>query len=247
MLGLRGVRNLRDLASAKPANARLRSGLIYRADGLHRCGHDAAQLVADLGVRRVLDLRTDRERSADGVFEHPDIVTVHIPMLEQLEHLADRRSELGGDLMLEFYLGIAASNSGAIALTIAELIASVLDNEPVIFHATLGKDRTGIIAALALALAGVDDHLIALDYARSADALAQQGDGQRDNPMTERRSLLAAIGFGDREQAQLLGAVPATMRGFLDRIRRHYGSIEDYLAWGGTDRAELERVRAALA
>ncbi|MEZ5229227.1 MAG: tyrosine-protein phosphatase [Acidimicrobiales bacterium] len=107
-----------------------------------------------------LDLRTDRERSADGVFEHPDIVTVHIPMLEQLEHLADRRSELGGDLMLEFYLGIAASNSGAIALTIAELIASVLDNEPVIFHATLGgKDRTGIIAALAPALAGVDDHL----------------------------------------------------------------------------------------
>ncbi len=246
-IDLSGVFNFRDLASAQAAGGSLRSRLVYRADGINRCRDTETQMIADLGVRRVLDLRTDRERMADGVFDHPDIVTVHIPMIENLEALADRLDEVDAELMAEFYLTIAADNSGAIALCIAEIIASAADDEPVVVHCTAGKDRTGIVSALVLALAGVDDRHIADDYARSAAAVARLHAWQREREATTRLDELADAGFGPAHQAQLMSADPATIVAFLDGIRRHYGSVEDYLAWGGTDRSELDRVRRVFA
>lgn len=244
---LTGVFNFRDLATAQAAAGALRSRLIYRSDGINRCRDTETQLIADLGVRRVLDLRTDRERATDGVFGHPTIVTVHIPMVERLEALADQAAADRDDLMLEYYLSIAANNSGAIALCIAEVIASAADNEPIIVHGTAGKDRTGIVAALVLALAGVDDHRIAIDHARSSTAVARLHAWHRERNMATRIDELAAAGIGSLHQAQLMSAEPNTIVAFLDGIRRHYGSVEDYLAWGGTDRSELERVRRVLA
>ncbi len=238
--------NFRDLATAQASPGLLRRGLVYRSDGINRCRNAETDTVAQLGVRRVLDLRTDAERTADGVFEHRDIVTVHVPMLESLDALADRLDEIGDDLMPEFYLSIAAANSGAIALCIAEIIASAFDAEPLNFHCTGGKDRTGIVAGLALALAGVDDHMIARDYARSSAAIPHLEAWYRERRSTTRIDRLAADGFTEDHRAQLLSAEPGTMLAFLHGIRQHYGSVQDFLIWGGTNPAELDRVHAAL-
>ncbi len=246
-LGLTGVYNFRDLAGAQGSHGPLRRGLIYRSDGINRCCPDETQIIADLGIRRILDLRTNSERDTDGVFLHPDIVTVHIPMIETFHELGDRADELGDRLMPEFYLGIAAANSGAIALCIAEIITSATDDEPLLVHCTAGKDRTGIVAALALAVAGVDDHQIAIDYARSNDAIPLIEQWYRERRGAARSDRLTELGFDEEQRAQFNSASPATMLEFLSGIRRHYGSVEDYLVWGGTDRAELDRCRRVFS
>ena len=42
---------------------------------------------------------------------------------------------------------------------------------PALVHCTAGKDRTGLVIALALGAVGVADEVIADDYARSAEFL----------------------------------------------------------------------------
>lgn len=203
------VGNFRDLADTLGAGP-LRSGLIYRSDALHRYRKSDLDDLARLGIRRVLDLRTDPERSNDRVSDHDGIVTVRIPMIKDQRLLADRNARPAADGLAECYLDLAAANSGAIVLCIAEIIAAARDDEPVVIQGATGTDRTGVVAAVALALAGVDDHRIAADYSRSASA------------------------------------EPATMMAFLRGMRHHYGSVQGFLAWGGTDRAELEHCSTAF-
>lgn len=45
-------------------------------------------------------------------------------------------------------------------------------HEPCLVHCTAGKDRTGVIMALILQLVGVEDHLIAEEYALTEVGLA---------------------------------------------------------------------------
>jgi protein tyrosine/serine phosphatase len=242
-----GVFNFRDLTIGHHSGPNaLRAGLIYRSDGLHRCPPDERIRVAELGIRRVLDLRTERECVADGAFEYPGIVTVHIPVLENYDLIAGRLDAIGDDLMPEFYRTLAQRNGGAIALCIAEIVASVVDREPVVVHCTAGKDRTGVVAAIVLSLAGVNDADIAADFARSGDAIPKLNQWYWERHSVTPIEQLAARGFGPQHQDQILGADPATMIAFLATLRADYGSITDYLVWAGADRAQLERLRPAL-
>jgi len=47
-------------------------------------------------------------------------------------------------------------------------------NSPLIIHCTAGKDRTGVICALILSLCGVDDEVIASEYALTEIGLPQE-------------------------------------------------------------------------
>lgn len=194
--GSSGVTNFRDLAEANASSDPLRSGLIYRSDALHRCRRPEIEQLAALRVRRILDLRaetqadavpaagtrtkgtrandpwaghtpTDAELTITRLFQRHGIVTVRIPMVKDD---TARDTCVGPDELAEFYLDLAVANSGAIVLCMAEIIAGAADHEPLVIQGSTGTDRTGIVTALALALAGIDDRRIALDYARSATA-----------------------------------------------------------------------------
>src|SRR5260370_9976648 len=54
--------------------------------------------------------------------------------------------------------------------TVFEAIGAT--DEPVLFHCFAGKDRTGLVAALMLSLAGVDPEAIGADYAETDIQLA---------------------------------------------------------------------------
>ena len=51
-------------------------------------------------------------------------------------------------------------------------ILSLPERQPVLFHCSAGKDRTGLTAAILLSLAGVSDEDIVKDYTRSERELS---------------------------------------------------------------------------
>ena len=108
------------------------------------------------------------------------------------------------------------------------------------FHCHAGKDRTGLVAALVLRLAGVSIKVIADDYAISRIRL---------QPRHE-QWLASAESEEDRARIERITATPAAaMQAVLEAIDSDYGGVEQYLLGGGlapeTLTAAWERLRCA--
>jgi protein-tyrosine phosphatase len=107
----------------------------------------------------------------------------------------------------------------------------------VVIHCVGGKDRTGLLTAFVLHVAGVDEAAIAADYALSEERLRKRHEGWFEAAETE-------------EELQRLRRIsqtrPETMLGLFAELRRRYGGVEAYLRDTGLTDEELERVRARL-
>ena len=122
------------------------------------------------GVRTVVDLRNDEERGPDTAPRPREITTLHVP----LDGWDDREfwdvwgsgPQFGTPLYYGPHLERHADRSAAAIRAIATAPPG-----GVAFHCQGGRDRSGQVAMLALALAGVPAHHIAADYARSGPAL----------------------------------------------------------------------------
>jgi hypothetical protein len=107
----------------------------------------------------------------------------------------------------------------------------------VVVHCMGGKDRTGLVTALLLHLAGVDNEQIAADYALSEERLQPRHAAWLDEAGTE----------AERERIRRIAATPAeSMVGVLEELERRYGSVEAYLRSAGLTDEDLERSRERL-
>ncbi len=103
---------------------------------------------------------------------------------------------------------------------------------PLLFHCVAGKDRTGIVAALLLALADVTPDAIAYDYSVSAEHL--------------REAYLSR--YANRDRAEILEAVrcpPEGVYNMLEYLER-CGGIRAYLAQIGLSPEEIAQLRGRL-
>jgi protein-tyrosine phosphatase len=104
-------------------------------------------------------------------------------------------------------------------------------------HCVGGKDRTGLVVALLLRLAGVPLEDVAADYALSGEYLA---------PRHERWFEEAADEV-ERERMRRIAATPAeAMRAVLEELERRHGDTAGYLRSGGATDEALARARARL-
>jgi protein-tyrosine phosphatase len=235
------VFNLRDLGGYPTRSGRsTRWGRVFRSDGLHRTDSAGGEIVIGLGIRRVIDLRTKGEREREGVFDHALVEGLHVPLIDRtwkMEELGD-----GGeaDFLLAGYLHMAHQNGPRVG----EVISLIAEHasEPILFHCAAGKDRTGIIAALLLALVGVADDAIAEDFALSEAAMAAMTEWYKARKREGFTRGLRKMGI-DRDKAmRLMSARPETIHRFLADVRRRHGSIEAYVAGVGVSDAAMARI-----
>jgi hypothetical protein len=127
---------------------------------------DLIQLAA-LGVRQVIDLRSDEERQMiPGLSSLPDCSFVSVPMVVtpwNFEVLDDGESH---EMFLANEYLKMMSNSGERICRVLDLIADF--DGTTLVHCTAGKDRTGIIVALLAVVAAAPISNILADYERSA-------------------------------------------------------------------------------
>ena len=123
-----------------------------------------------LGIRRIIDLRADEEVAARAQPSRraraADPARAAVPRLGRVvlrgRHPASTRCTAG---------------SWRSAERVVEVVRGIVADQPVLVHCTVGKDRTGVTVALALAAAGVDREAVVADYARTEQllpAVAQQ-------------------------------------------------------------------------
>jgi protein-tyrosine phosphatase len=169
-VSLDGCFNFRDLGGYPAADGRtVRRALLYRSDALHRLTARGAEAFRALTIVTVIDLRTPAELARHAWQPPPGWPgqLLHVPLRQAIP---DWTAYPSGQLdapgfAARHYLETTERGHAAIRKVVETLAdASRL---PAVFHCAAGKDRTGIIAALTLALIGVPAEPIADDYALS--------------------------------------------------------------------------------
>ena len=233
------VFNVRDLGGLPTADGdRIRAGHVYRADGVHRLAGDDIDAARQLGLRTVIDLRTTNEIDRGPQFPATELGVEwhHLPVIpRQWSEDSLVAAATATEFLTERYLEMLEVGGASIARSL-ELIAH---RGPALFHCAAGKDRTGVLAAAVLGLAGVDDEVIAADYHLSAVGMADMMDWlMREHP--EARDAMV------NQPREYFECPPEAMLGFLAGVREQYGTMDDLARALGVDAETVTLLRATL-
>ena len=228
-----GAVNFRDVGGLPAGAARTRSGILFRSGNLAQLDEAGTAALGSLGIRRIIDLRADDEVAhAPSRVSGLEVRTQRVPLF-----LGSVGSFFAEDVPLdEMYRRLVEDSAGLVV----EVVRGIVADQPVLVHCTVGKDRTGVTVALALAAAGVDSEAVVADYARTEALLP----GWRNTRVLAKlRSMHPeAVNLED-----LATRSPApVMRNLLAGITARYGSPTDYLRAHGMGDDELVELRRVL-
>jgi protein-tyrosine phosphatase len=228
-----GAENFRDTGGLPAAGGVSRHGVLYRSGHLAALDDAGRRALGDLGVRRIIDLRSDEEVShspsrVDGL----SVEVQRVPL-----YLGSVQSLFEEDLSLaEMYRRLVEDSAGGVVA----VVRGILAEQPVVVHCTVGKDRTGVTVALTLAAAGVEHEAIVADYARTEGLLPQ--DRNRQIAQWLRAAHPDAVNIVDLATR----SPDHVMRDLLGDVAQRYGSVGEYLRAHGVADDELVELRRVL-
>jgi protein-tyrosine phosphatase len=252
---LDGAVNVRDIGGLPTEEGALTAGKrLLRADNLQQLSPaDVSLLLGEFGLTRVVDLRSVAEVTAEGpgpLVGIESIDHVHHSMIP-VEDDAASSAELVSRVLLarrdrfastdpdeytiDSYLGYLTDRPESV---VAALRAIASTPGAALVHCAAGKDRTGVIVALALRAVGVRREAVIADYAATAvriDAILAR--------------LRASDTYGssiNRISDEQHTPRESSMARFLDRVDADHGGVLTWLADQGFGPADLRRLRAKL-
>lgn len=238
-LGWEGCLNTRDLGGYATADGyETRWGQFIRSDRLGDLTPSGQAALMAHGIRTIIDLRTPEElETHPNPFADPDHLGGHGIAYHTIS-LVDPGSLSRGhfETLADDYIDMLTRFSGSIARIMRTI--AVAPEGGVVIHCMAGKDRTGIISALLLDLAGVPRETIGADYALTAECLRaadlewlEAGPGTRD----EREAILIKY---DPTAEVILTA--------LAYLHATHGGAEGYLLRAGIGQHEIGLLRTRL-
>ena len=189
---LDGAVNVRDLGGlATSDGGTVRTRLLLRSDNLQGLtAADVDLLVSEIGVRHVIDLRSDTEVELEGpgpLTREPAVTIHHLSLFAEGGGLTDvdadtpdgidtdkilpwqDRPEEGGhesERSVGHYLGYLTDRPDSVVSALR-----VMSQGTSIVHCAAGKDRTGVVIAIALHVLGVPREQIVADYTATGERI----------------------------------------------------------------------------
>ena len=242
-LEVKGARNVRELGGYRAFDGRTtRWRTFLRADSLHQLPPPSQAALIEYGVRAVIDLRDSTE-----VGEKPDVFSGSSEVAYYHRSLRGDQPVIDAEDMVEIedtseWFGLVYSlwldrRKPQLARILATLAEA--GERGVVFHCAGGKDRTGLVAALLLGLAGVPAETIAEDYALTARYLV----GRYVAENAPREASGGEYTWRDYE-AEFCpqGAMLRTLR----HLNERYGGAEAYVRSMGLSQDLVSSLRNAL-
>jgi protein-tyrosine phosphatase len=228
-------------------------GVLLRSDNLQDLSErDITELVQEHGLEVVIDLRTGVEVELEG----PG------PLVAEPAVRIEHRSlypETGGntDLDADTVRPWGSHDEDALPdeIPVVRAYMSYLQRRPdsvvesiraianaegaVLVHCAAGKDRTGVVVALALDAVGVDRALIVEDYLLTAERI--------DEILARLRSTETYRAELEGHDSQRHAPAPGTMERVLEIVDERLGGSVAWLEAHGFTRADLDRLRSRLS
>jgi len=225
LIGLEAVHNFRDLGGYPTAGGRTTKWrTLFRSDGLYRLrGADDMSRVMQLGLKSVIDLRTEREQREQGIFPIDDIeVTFHHLSIVDVTWSDTETPEFDDEVEFLVWGYRDMLEIGSSRFADAMHVLAQTDSLPAVFHCAAGKDRTGVLAALLLSSLGVEDAHICADYGLTQDAMRRSIAWSKVHrpELAERYATIPKA---------YLAADPRAMKIILTELAQQHGSVRNYV------------------
>jgi protein-tyrosine phosphatase len=252
-IDLEGAVNVRDVGGL-PADdgGWIVAGRLLRADNLQELSSaDVTRLVRDIGVTTVIELRSSAELASEGpapLEAVPSVQHVHHPVIPELGSATDvaaeallmtkkeeERSRFPDDPTCGHYLGYLEDRPDQVVGAVRSIAR---DEGAALVHCAAGKDRTGVVTALALTAAGVRPEAVVADYAATGERIEAILGRLRRSP-TYARDI-------DRRPIEAHRPRPETMKAFLGEVDACYGGVARWLTGHGLTPEELSLLRDKL-
>jgi protein-tyrosine phosphatase len=242
---LTGLFNARDLGGYPTREGGMtRYKVFIRSEVPKRLTEDDLQLLKSYGIKMSVDFRGDDELRRDpSVLRDVDWIDYRrsVTFDEQVAFASQKKNEAPAE-PIKFpswavkYVEMAEECRGWVKQTL-ELFASC--DGAVIYNCTTGKDRTGIISALLLGLAGVADADIIADYCISEVFL---------RPVYEvlAKNFMEVGGSEVDIDDPVFKTEPSNMAAFLRHVHTNYGGVVPYLASCGVGSGAIDTLRCRL-
>jgi len=210
-LELRTIPNARDLGGLRGSRGFIPHGRFYRSATLVDANEADRRVLLGRGVTLDIDLRTFFEAAdaPDRLARDARFVYRRISLVGVTDWL--RTGGLAG-----LYVHVLGEHHESLR-DVFRLMARH-ESGAILFHCASGKDRTGVVSALLLDLAGVSRDAIVRDYAISAHYLHR---GVASSP-------------------------PSAISAFLDSLHARYGSTRAFLAQIGLSGADIQSLLVKL-
>ncbi|MBU3068102.1 tyrosine-protein phosphatase [Nocardia sp. NEAU-G5] len=263
-IDLKGAVNVRDLGGlTTTSNGVTRYGRLLRAGSLQDLTADDVELLTrSLNVRDVVDLRSAAEvrrtgpgplthipgvriqqlslfaeggvkpRAATESASHPDKVDVGRALPWNTSAERGRTKPMGST---GHYLRYCTERPDSV---VAALRIIARGTGATVVHCAVGKDRTGVVCALALEAVGVSRDAIVADYVRSGERITEIVARLRSNP-------LYAADMAARPLSSLVPR-PAYMHDLLDAIDERFGGVRRWLTRHGWTEDDHRALRSHL-
>lgn len=234
VIHLKKITNFRTVGNIKNTEGRtLKEGKFYRSAHLHKLKKRSFDRFDELGIKEIIDLRNSKEIAqkpdqipADNTYKKYSAFEDEGDQLSQAKKLVLKGKVNASDAdkrMIDFYREYVTENPETIKTIITEVLES---KDPVLYHCTAGKDRTGIITALILTILKFDKETIYNDYLLS--------NNYRKNLVQKRLRLANTLHFlYPKMDLQVLEKLSWVEKRYLDaafeEINKKYGSADAYI------------------
>lgn len=252
-----GLPNLRDVGGYPlPSSRSVRPGLLFRAADPSRITPQGLSQLSSLNIRTVYDFRSTPEIKRQGVewagetpvsspFDGTGITRHWTPVFRDTDYtpeaLAVRFGNYAKGAFAAAYDEILVNGKEAYAVVLRHLATAGEGGTMV--HCTAGKDRTGVVVALVLLLLGVEEEVVAREYALTDLGLAEL------KPIYRERLLeMPALKGNEEGVERMISARKENMIETMQLLREKYGGAEGYVRDVlGLKTEEIEQLRRNLS
>ena len=256
---LKGTSNTRDIGGYQTSDGRtVRWGQIIRSENLSRLTASDFQKLEELGLKTVIDLRTDREHDQEPTvwlgdnpprFFHFPVGDAHNDWFNAQRNMMKSNrftEEQSLEHMVEGYRMIAEVGPPSYQ----KLMDVVLDqsNWPILIHCSAGKDRAGVAVTLILEALGVDRETIMEEFLLTNEINRTQEKAiflskERKNSGSGKR-----LDRGPSASAwfPIVGVQAEMLEAFYASVDEQYGSMDAFLTGIGVDQDARSALAASL-
>lgn len=259
VINLKGTTNTRDIGGYQTSDQRsLRWRQIIRSENLSRLTAKDFQKLEEIGLKTVIDLRTDHElKKAPTVWQGDNPPRFyHFPVGDShndwfnAQRKMMKKNRFTEKQALEHMMNGYTMFAEVGQPSFQKMMDVVLDpsNWPVLIHCSAGKDRAAVAVAIIMEALAVDREIIMEDFMLTNEV----GRSEEKAVILAKESRNAGGGRGSARGPSadawfpIVGVHPEMLNAFYASIDTQHGSMDAFLTEMGIDQEKRNALSASL-